>query len=236
MTTTTTPALPTGRPPSRRRWLRRVLIGLFALVVVVVAAVVLYVENAPVPAPLALPTRHTSAPAGPVDGDWQVVRGSEAGYRIEQTVLFATGEVVQRTTHVDGTLTVAGDRITAAAFHVDLTTIASDGRRTPQLAVSLDTGHHPDAAVRLTEPVALPPTFASGATVSARAVGELTLRGVARPVTFTVTARRDGDRLLATGTIPVAFADWSIPSPADYGPFGSLADHGVAEFLLVLSR
>jgi hypothetical protein len=36
--------------------------------------------------------------------------------------------------------------------------------------------------------------------------------------------------------VPVAFTDWGIKPPQNYGPLGSLADHGLAEFLLVLHR
>jgi hypothetical protein len=55
-------------------------------------------------------------------------------------------------------------------------------------------------------------------------------------VTIAVTAHRDGTLLRAAGSFPVTFADWDIPEPDDYGPLGSLDDHGTAEFLLVLTR
>jgi hypothetical protein len=45
-----------------------------------------------------------------------------------------------------------------------------------------------------------------------------------------------GTTLQAAGSIPVSFTDWNLPSPTDYGPFGSLADHGTAEFLLILNH
>ncbi|SRR6266496_3583144 len=64
--------------------------------------------------------------------------------------------------------------------------------------------------------------------------GAAFLRGQSHPVIITLTARQDGDTLQAAGTIPVAFSDWAIPSPTGYGPFGSLADHGTAESLLLL--
>ena len=83
----------------------------------------------------------------------------------------------------------------------------------------------------MTAPLTIDPAVAS-VTVP----GQLSLRGQSHPVTITLTARQDGDTLQAVGTIPVAFADWAIPSPAGYGPFGSLDDHGTAEFLLVLHR
>lgn len=39
---------------------------------------------------------------------------------------------------------------------------------------------------------------------------------------------------LVAGSIPILFSGWAIRGPAGYGIFGSLARHGVAEFLVVL--
>lgn len=50
-----------------------------------------------------------------------------------------------------------------------------------------------------------------------------------------LTVRRDGADLRAAGSFPVAFSDWNIAQPKGYGLLGSLADHGTAEFLLVLT-
>lgn len=235
MTTSTSAASTPATPPRRkRRWVRRTLITLATLVVLLVASVVLYIKLAPVPAPLALPSTPASAPAGPLEGTWDVAGGSTAGFRIQQTVLFASNDVVQRTESVTGSLTIAGNQATAATIRVDLTTINSNGTKTPQLATSLDTRHHPDAAITLAEPRTLDAAIASGRTITTTAAGELTLRGQTHPVTITLTARQHGDTLQAAGSMPVSFADWDIPSPTSYGPFGSLADHGTAEFLLLL--
>jgi polyisoprenoid-binding protein YceI len=102
------------------------------------------------------------------------------------------------------------------------------------VAESLDTQHHPDATFTLTEPLTVDPSAGTGATISGRAVGRLTLRGVSRPVTFTIAGRQDGETLQASGALPISFADWEIPGPTGYGPLGSLADHGTAEFLVIL--
>lgn len=233
---TPTPSNHPERTARKRHWLRWILIGIVGLVVLLLGSVVLYVKLAPVLAPLALPSAPAGIPTGPIEGTWTVGAVSEAGFRIQQTVLFASSDVVERTTAVHGTLTVTGNEITAATFRVDLTAITNNGKTTPQLTTSLDTANHPEATIALTRPVPLEPAFFSGSTVTATVTGELTLRGVAHPVTFTVTARRDGTALQATGTIPVEFADWGIPSPTGYGSLGSLADHGVAEFLLNLRR
>ncbi len=101
---------------------------------------------------------------------------------------------------------------------------------------SLDTRRYPDAAVTLARPVPVSRVFAAGRTVTITPPAELTLHGVARPVTVTITARRDGTALQAAGTILVTFANWDIKQPKGYGAIGSLAGHGTAEFLLVLRR
>ena len=58
--------------------------------------------------------------------------------------------------------------------------------------------------------------------------------GIGRMVAVTVSARHDGTALQVTGSIPVALAAWHIKGPADFGFLGSMAGHGVAEFLLTL--
>ena len=62
------------------------------------------------------------------------------------------------------------------------------------------------------------------------------MNGITRPVTATITARRDGAALEAAGSIPVTFSAWDIKGPAGYGPIASLANHGTAEFLISAHR
>ena len=93
---------------------------------------------------------------------------------------------------------------------------------------------HPFATVTLTRPVPLPAAFSTGATVTRAAAAALTLNGITRPVTVTLSARRDGTAIEAAGSLPVAFADFRITGPRGYGVFGSLASDGTAEFLLIL--
>jgi len=51
-----------------------------------------------------------------------------------------------------------------------------------------------------------------------------------------MVARRDGSMIEVAGSMPVALADWGIVGPTGYSVLGSLADHGTAEFLLVLGH
>ena len=217
-----------------RRWRRWVLAGTALVVVLVFVAVGSYVGLSAAPA-LALPPA-TAAPTGEVEGSWQVGAGSVAGFRIQQTVLGMTGDVVGWTSGVSGTVLVSDDRIISAKFRIDLTAITVDGKTPPQLALSLDTEHHPHATITLAEPVALSSAFAAGDTVAATATGELAMHGVSHPVTIRFSGRRDGSTLQAVGSIPVAFSDWDIEGPEGYGFLGSLAVGGIAEFVVILHR
>jgi polyisoprenoid-binding protein YceI len=125
-------------------------------------------------------------------------------------------------------------RLTSASIRVDLTAVKVGGKAQPQFAKSLGTQRYPEAAFTLAEPVTLSSAFASGTTISVTATGRLELNGVSRQVTFTVSGRRTGTALQVAGSIPVTFSAWDIKGPSGYGLLGSLADHGVAEFLLVL--
>jgi polyisoprenoid-binding protein YceI len=226
---------PIPATPRRRHWLRWTLGGIAALVVLLLAAAAVAVKLQPTPAPLALPP-NPAAPTGPVDGTWQVAPGSVAGFRIQQTVLLLTSEVVGRTNDITGTVTVVSGRATAADVHINLLALTTADRKpAPQFGISLDTTQYPTAAVTLAQPVPLDAALSRNA-VTVVATGTLTLHGVTRTVTVSLALRRDGANLDIAGQTPVAFKDYSLASPTGYGPIGSLADHGVAEFLLILHR
>jgi polyisoprenoid-binding protein YceI len=225
-----------GRAPRRRHWLRWITIAVAAIVCLGVLGTWAFIKFQPTLAPLALPATTGSAPAGPLDGQWDAAAGSAAGFRVPETALGISNDAVGRTSAVTGTVVISGGRVTGAAFRVDLTAITVNGKAQPQVGRSLGTGRYPDATFALTGPVALPPAFASGATITLTAAGQLTMDGATHPVRVTISARRDGTALQVAGSIPVAFATWGIKRPAGFGLLGSLADHGTAEFLLILRR
>jgi polyisoprenoid-binding protein YceI len=237
MTTTAAPQSPAPpeRPRRKRHWLRWVLVSAIALVVLLFAAVAAAIKLQPTPAPLALPAS-VVAPTGPIEGTWSVTSGSVAGFRIQQTVLGLTNAVVGRTEDVTGTVTVAGGQVAAAHVRVNLLALTSGGKPAPQFGTSLETQRYPDATVDLAGSVAADAGFASGATATVSATGQLTLHGVTHNVAVPISMRRDGADVKVTGSFPVSFADWGIAEPTGYGWFGSLANHGTAEFLLVLRR
>ncbi len=222
--------------PRRHRWWRWVLVAVVAVVVLAVGALAAFIKLTPAQAPLALPTTRASAPVGPVSGTWTVTTGSAAGFRVTESALGLSNDVVGRTSAVTGTLAISGDRVTSAAFRIDLARLRVNGKPQPQLARSLRTARYPVATITLTRPVALGPAFASGAVVTAHAAARLTVNGVSHLVTVTVSGRRDGAALQVAGSIPVPLARWNITEPASFGPLGSLSSHGIAEFLLILRQ
>jgi polyisoprenoid-binding protein YceI len=181
-----------------------------------------------------LPVAAVLAPAGPVDGTWQVAAGSTAGFRVQESALGFRNDAVGRTRAVTGTIIVSAGQVTSARLRVDLTAIRVNGKVQPQFAASLGVQRYPAATFTLTRPVPLSPSFTTGSIFTAAAAGRLAMHGTARPVTVTLRARRDGSAVQLAGSIPVAFRGWAIRGPKGYGFLGSLADHGIAEFLLIL--
>jgi polyisoprenoid-binding protein YceI len=228
--------VPSTPVPHKRHWWRWTLASVAALVALVVAAAGIFIKLQPTLPALTLPTARASAPVGPVDGTWDVAAASAAGFRLREATLGFSNEVVGRTKAVTGTIVVSGGQVTSATFRVDLTTIKVGGKAQPQFAKSLATQAYPVATFTLTQPVTLSPAFAAGVAITQTVTGRLAMHGVSHAATFTISGRRDGSALQVAGSIPVTLSDWGIRTPAGYGFLGSLADHGVAEFLLVLHR
>src|ERR1022692_3679333 len=143
----------------RRRWLRWVVAGLVAGVVLVFAGAYVFVHflAGPVPVPLALPEL-TAAAAGqgsaPVSGTWTAGKGSLAGYRVREDFLGPGNTMAGRTSAVTGTAVIAYNEVSSASFRVGLTAVTVNGKAQPQLAKILDTASFPDAAVTLAKPAA----------------------------------------------------------------------------------
>ena len=222
-----------GRRHQKRQW---VTASVALAVVLVFAVAAVFIRLEPVPAPLALPTAHAGSPVGPLEGSWKVAAGSVAGFRVRETVLFMSNDVVGRTRAVTGRLVFSNNRITLARFRVELTTVKVRGKSQPQFDKSLGTSAQPAATFTLTKPMTLTAGFASGATNKTIATGMLSMHRTSRLVSFTVSSRRYGHTIEAAGSVPIEFSDWAIRAPTGFGPLGSLSDQGVAEFLLVLER
>jgi polyisoprenoid-binding protein YceI len=223
-----------GKPKRKRHRLRWVLAAAAALVVILVLAVGLFVKLQRSPAPLALPTAAAAAPSGPLAGAWHVTTGSMAGFRVRESAFGFSNDTVGRTSAVTGTVRVDGDRVVSGAFRIELTSVKVGGKSQPQFGKSLATSRYPVATVTLARSVALSPAFGRGATIRTEVPCRLAMHGVFRLVTFTISARRDGQSVQIAGSAPVAFTKWGVKGPANFGFIAGLASTGTAEFILVM--
>jgi polyisoprenoid-binding protein YceI len=240
-----------SQPGGRRRHWGRWAIGVIAVILLIAVGgpfVYIHFIEGKAPAPLSITNQSTTSrlaggtdstssagSAGAttsVEGTWKVTSGSQAGYRVTEVLFGQNNTAVGRTSSVTGTITIAGTNVTTGSFTVDMTTVKSDrSQRDNQFQGRImDTVSYPTATLTLTKPIALGTIPAEGATISEQSTGNLTLHGTTRAVTFQVMARRSGSTIQVSGSIPITFANWNIPSPS-FGPV-TTEDHGILEFLL----
>jgi polyisoprenoid-binding protein YceI len=184
-----------------------------------------------------VPTVAATRPASTLDpsdlsGPWTIGSGSTAGYRLHEVLNGQAVTVTGRTSTVHGSATVAGTSITAADITVDVASIHTDsGQRDSYFRDSvMDVDAFPDATFRLTSAAAnaVPTTDQGTTTVTVH--GDLTLHGVTKPVTATLSTGLSGDGADVSGSIPVTFSDFGIQAPS-LG-FVKVETHGTIEFLV----
>jgi polyisoprenoid-binding protein YceI len=225
------------------------LIGAVAAVAVLsVVGAFIYIHfiSGPAPAPLSL---HSSAPSATASatapasetatltGSWRVATGSIVGYRVDEVLAGQNNVAVGRTSHITGSLTIAGDTVTAASFTVQMATVKSDeSERDVQFnGRIMDTSAYPTGTLALTKPIALRPPPGVGVIRDYHATGKLTLHGETRTVTFVLQAERTSNQIEVSGSIPILFADWGIGNPS-FPPFVTTQNHGELEFLVKFSQ
>jgi polyisoprenoid-binding protein YceI len=223
---------------TRTRWIV-VTAAMVAITVVGGPFAYIHFIDGKAPAKLTLSASSTASSSATVtlDGTWSVAAGSQAGYRVGESIFGQNTTAVGRTSALTGTITISGTSVTSGSFTADLTAVKSDqsGRDKQFQGRIMETATFPKATFTLTKPIDFGATPASGATVTATATGDLTLHGTAKVVSFTVTARRNGATLQVLGSIPVRFADYTIPNPSLAGVV-TTQDHGILEFLLNFTK
>jgi polyisoprenoid-binding protein YceI len=235
------------RPRRLALWL---LSGIAAVAVLAFGGAFVYIHfiSGPAPAPLSLKSSagasasstasasaaaHTTA----LSGTWKVAPGSVVGYRVHEVLMGQNNLAVGRTHHISGTLTVSGTSVTAGQFTVQMATVKSDeSERDVQFnGRIMETSTYPTGTLKLTRPIALAPVPADGVVKVYHAVGDLTLHGHTRPVSFALSAERTSAGLEVSGDIPVVFADYDIGNPS-FGNFVTTGKSGTMEFLVKFSR
>jgi polyisoprenoid-binding protein YceI len=185
----------------------------------------------------ATPTTATTATAAstvPAAGDVITFRlvpsASEARYRAREQLVSRPlpNDAIGRTTAITGvlTLTTAGAIVPEhSRLTVDLRTLKSDeGRRDRYIQQNtLETQRFPLAEFVPTQAIGItwPPPTSGEATF--RLVGDLTVHGVTRPVTWDVTAQFAGERVTGMATTTVKMTDFGM-TPPRAGPVLSIED------------
>ena len=224
-------------PRGRRHPLRWILALVALVAVAVVAAPFVYIHFIESDAPPKLDvssatTAHPSAETVALNGVWRAGSGSTAGYRVDEILFGQNNTATGRTHDVSGQITVAGTNVSAGRIVVDLKSVTSDRtQRDNQFRGRImDVTSFPTATFTLAQPMQLGRVPSNGQIMTANATGNLTLRGITKPVTVTVKAVRSGNTVGVSGSIPIRFADWNIPNPS-FGPV-TTQDHGEIEFLV----
>jgi len=181
------------------------------------------------------------------DGVWAIdtetgslddASASFAGYRIQEELGdIGTNLAVGRTRNVQGSMTIAGTSATALDVTVDMASLRSDDeRRDSQLASrGLETARFPTATFTLVEPILVPSVPSQGESVSATAVGDLTLHGVTQRVEVPVSAQWTGAHIEVAASLELTLADFDIEPPTGFLVL-SIADTGTLELHLLFRR
>lgn len=238
-----------------RRWITRLLVIVMATVAVAYGGILLWTKVIDKPedqlssedltdalvadtSSITTPLPASTSPLDPndVSGEWVASTESTLGYRVKEVLGGVDTEGVGRTNQVDGRIVIDGTVVVDGGFTVEVASIESDSdRRDSQFTGRImDVVTHPTATFVITQPIDFGVIPASGQQVTVNANGELTLRGVTRPVTFELTAEYTNGRIGVLGSIPVVFAEYGIPNPSN--PFVTTGDDGLLEFVLVFTR
>ena len=233
----------------RRRW-KLLLLGVVAAIGIgVVAVPYVYIHFINKPAErLTLANldkqraSDSAAEVGPasnvaIDGTWTVVAPSTAGYRVKETLNGQDTEGVGRTQTVDGSFTIAGTRVTAGEFNVDVSSLKSDQTRRDNQVRNrlLETDEFPVATFVLDQPISLDAIPDDSVLITSTAIGTLSLHGVDKPVTLAIEARRTGEAIDVLASTSITFADYGIENPS-VSPFVAVGDIGMLEVQLTLNR
>jgi polyisoprenoid-binding protein YceI len=225
--------------PKRRKLTRGIVAAVAVVVVLVVGGPFVYfhfIQSDP-PPKLSLdttpvPSSVAGAARAPLAGTWEIATGSLVRYRVTETLFGQSGTAVGTTKSVTGSLTIAGTKVSAATFSVDMTSVKSDeDTRDDQFQHRImDTADFPTATFTLTDPIDLAPVPNEGVQKTFSVPGKFQLHGTTKAVTFALTARRAGNVIQVQGDEPITFSDYGINNPSG-GP-ASVGNSGQLEFVL----
>jgi polyisoprenoid-binding protein YceI len=203
------------------------------------------------PTQLGLSSPSPATSASPVSagmaGTWKVASGSLVGYRVKELFVGQTAkhEAVARTSVVSGGMKITGDpssgyTVTDVTITADMTQLHSvdsvAGRDVTQrdsvVSRQLDVSSFPTASFAANS-VTVPATGTS-TKISLQLPGNLSVHGVAKPVTATARAQLNGDKLEVAGSVTADMSDFGVSPPQV--PFVTVDSQVVIEFDVFLTK
>ncbi len=146
--------------------------------------------------------------------------GTEARYQVRELLAANTieNDVIGKTAAVTGGISLdkAGKVISAGSkITIDLTGLKTDRDRRDGYVQrnTLETAKYPNAEFVVTQITGLPPKLPSSGTLSFTLVGDLTLKGVTKSTTWTVTATATPTGMTGTATTKFTFSEFGIAVP-----------------------
>jgi polyisoprenoid-binding protein YceI len=169
--------------------------------------------------------------------DFSSATGTFAGFRIKESLSgIGSTEAVGRTGAVTGSLTIAGDTLTAATFGIDMTKITTnDSRRDDKVQSAVETRTFPKATFVLTSPVPLGSAAGANGPITVTATGDFTVHGLTKPVQVPLEAQLVGNTIVVVGSFDVTFSDYGVHTPTSPIVL-SVSDSGTIEFQLLFTR
>ena len=142
-------------------------------------------------------------------------------------------EAVGTTSDVSGSIVVAPDGSIDASqsqIQVHLSSLASDQSRRDNFIKgnTLDTNVFPDATFVARQAQGLPSPLPTDGQATFQLLGDLTVHGVTKPVTWQVTAQFDGGNVSGSATTNVNISDFGM-TPPKAGPVLSIQDGLILE-------
>jgi polyisoprenoid-binding protein YceI len=179
----------------------------------------------------------TGSNSNSVEGIWNVGAGSVVGYRVQEVLIGQQSTAVGRTSKVWGSITISGGSVTKGSFTANMASVVSDqSQRNAQFdGRIMDVTTYPTATLVLTSPIELGTVPTDGISKQFPASGNLTMHGVTKPVSVTVSAERTSKAIYVLANIPIVFADWNIANPS-LGGFVTTQSSGTLEVLLHLTQ
>jgi polyisoprenoid-binding protein YceI len=160
-------------------------------------------------APLAAQARYTLNPTG-----------TEARYQVRELLAANTieNDVIGKTAAVTGGISLdkAGKVVSGESkVTIDLTGLKTDRDRRDGYVQrnTLATATYPNAVLVVTEIKGLPAKMPTSGTLTFTLVGDLTLKDVTKPTTWTVTATANPNGLIGTAKTKFTFSEFGIAVP-----------------------